>query len=445
MILIVLSCCPRLFAQGGLAALTGRITDPAGLPLPGVNVQAVNVDTNVRSTTETNESGLYNIPSLPPGKYRILVEKEGFEQIVKTAIDLQVADVLAMNFTLQIGSVSQSVTVTGDPPMVNTTIGSLGGLVNERKMADLPLNGRNYADLTFMQPGIAIQANENSSNTQGGQRGTFFSSDGASIRSNLVTLDGADMLNIRGGTSSSEGGTTLGVAGIKEFKVVTGAFDASYGLTNGAQVVMVSKGGGNQFHGELFEYLRNDVLDAANYFDKPVAANNYARLPGFQRNNFGASIGGPIKADKTFFFAAYEGLRQRLGQTIVDTVPGAGCHGPTGNNTGVVTSAACPQLGAGAPSATIAPVMQGLLGLYPLPNLPNNQFTYPQDSPSDVDWGQIRVDQNISQSDSVFGRYTTDKSYLISPAPRSRNSAFPTRATISSPPSRKITYCPPPR
>ena len=158
----------------------------------------------------------------------------------------------------------------------------------------------------------------------------------------MTTLDGANMMNGRGGTSASESGTTLGVAGIKEYKVVTGTFDASYGNAPAAQVVMVSKGGSNQFHGELFEYLRNDVMDAANFFDKPVAANNYARLPQFQRNNFGASGGGPIKKDKTFFFAAYEGLRQRFGQTIVDTVPGAGCHGAAG---AVITNTACPQLG----------------------------------------------------------------------------------------------------
>ena len=121
-------------------------------------------------------------------------------------------------------------------------------------------------------------------------------------------------MNGRGGTTSSESGTTLGVAGIKEYKVVTGIFDASYGIAPGAQVVMVSKGGSNQFHGEGFEYIRNNVMDAANFFDKPVAANNFARLPAFKRNNFGASFGGPIKKDKTFVFAAYEGLRKGMGK-----------------------------------------------------------------------------------------------------------------------------------
>jgi hypothetical protein len=216
------------------------------------------------------------------------------------------------------------------------------------------------------------------------------------------------VVNSAGGSSSSQSGTTLGVAGIKEFKVVTGVFDASYGNASGAQVVMVSKGGTNQFHGEAFEYLRNDVLDAANFFDKPVAANNYARVPQFQRNNFGAAGGGPIKKDKTFFYAAYEGLRQRLGLTIDDTVPGAGCHGAAG---AVITNTACPQLG-GTASVTIASVMAPILALYPVPNLPSNGFTFPSESPNEVNWGQIRVDQNISASDTLFGRYTTDKSYM---------------------------------
>jgi TonB dependent receptor len=176
---------------------------------------------------------------------------------------------------------------------------------------------------------------------------------------------------------------------------------------------MVSKNGTNQYHGELFEFIRNQHLDASNYFDVPVAANNFQRIPLFIRNNFGAAGGGPIKKDKTFFYAAYEGLRVRTGGTVIDTVPAAGCHGPGGGNSGVVTSTACPQLGTGAPSVTIAPVMSKILSLYPVPDLPNNQFTYPVVTPTQVDWGQIRVDQNFSSSDTIFGRYTVDKSYFV--------------------------------
>ncbi len=262
--------------------------------------------------------------------------------------------------------------------------------MGERKMADLPLNGRNYSDLTFLHPGVSVASNISQSTQAGGGHGTYITSDGTSLRANAILLDGASVLNGRGGATANEAGASLGVAGIKEFKVVTGTFDASYGNAPGAQVIMVSKGGTNQFHGELFEFIRNQQLfefirnqhlDASNYFDVPVAANNFQRIPLFIRNNFGAAGGGPIKKNKTFFYAAYEALRVRTGGTIIDTVPGAGCHGPSGNNTGVVTSAACPQLGTGAPSVTIAPVMSSLLALYPTPNLPNNQFTYPVTTP----------------------------------------------------------------
>jgi outer membrane receptor protein involved in Fe transport len=394
-----------------MGTILGTVKDASGGVVPQAKVTIVNTDTNDTRTATTGDDGSFRFPALVAGHYSVRVEREGFKTQTQTGLTLEVAQEMVVNSTLQVGTSTQEVTVTGEAPMVNTTNSSLGGLVNEAKVADLPLNGRNYTDLSFMQPGVAINANTTSTNTQGGSRGTLFTSDGATLRENMITLDGAYMLNARGGSIASESGTALGVAGVKEYKVVTGAYDASYGIVPGAQVVVVSKGGSTQFHGEAFEYLRNQDMDAANFFDKPVAGNNYERLPLFIRNNFGADAGGPIKKDKTFVYAAYEGLRQRLGLTLIDTVPGAGCHGAAN---AVITSTACPQLGSGAASVTIAPVMAPILALYPVPNLANNQFTYPAEAPSEVNWGQIRVDQNISASDTLFGRYTTDKSYLTS-------------------------------
>ncbi|MGC2330954.1 MAG: hypothetical protein WA581_05850, partial [Candidatus Acidiferrales bacterium] len=200
---------------------------------------------------------------------------------------------------------------------------------------------------------------------------------------------------------------TLGVDGIQEFRVVTGTFDASYGLVSGSQVIMVSKAGTNQFHGDAFEYLRNSALDARNYFDTAAGSGGH-RLPEFRRNDFGGAFGGPIQKDKTFFYAVYEGLRQTLGQTVIDNVPGAGCHGPAGT---VITNTECSQLGATS-SVTIASVTAPMLALYPVPNLPNNQYTLPAASPEGADYGQIRVDHTFSGSDSMFGRYTTDRANL---------------------------------
>ena len=207
--------------------------------------------------------------------------------------------------------------------------------------------------------------------------------------------------------------------------MITSNFPAEYGLSMGSQTVMLSKSGTNQYHGNVFEYLRNNVLDAANFFDTPVASNNFQRVPPYHRNNFGASFGGPIQKDKTFFFATFEQLEERLGVTTVDTVPGAGCRGPAGtvvwNGDPATTQPAgsvgpCTQLAknmtAGpyntSDTVTIQPIVAPLLALYPLPNLPANQYTTPYDQPERDDFGQIRVDHVFSDKDSVFGRFTID-------------------------------------
>jgi hypothetical protein len=426
LLLILTSCSPQLFAQVGFAALTGRITDPNGLPVTGAKVQAVNVDTNVTAATETNDAGLYDISGLPPGNYRILIEKEGFERIVKTAINLHVADIVALNFTLQVGSVSQSVTVTAEAPLVSTTTSSLGGLVDDRQVADLPLNGRNYNDLTLMQPGVAASLQSNSA-TAIGWTGTEYSSNGASLRSNIYMLDGAVQNNVLSVNGSSATGTTLGVDGILEYRVITSNVTAEYGQAMGSQMTIVSKSGTNQFHGDVFEFLRNSSLDARNFFDLPPSRLG-KRLPEFRRNNFGGAAGGPIKKDKTFFFAVYEGLRSTLGTTNTATTLAPGCQlpasapttSPIWNGSGIQPAGSvgnCPQLGAnpggpGTNSLAIKPQIIPFVQLYPSPNLPNNQYGFVFEQPTVENYGQIRVDHTLSNKDSFFGRYTIDQASI---------------------------------
>jgi len=389
-----------LFSQGSSAALSGKVADPSGLAIVGATVQVLNVNTNITYPTTTNQVGIYSLTALPPGPYRIVVEKEGFDRIVRPDVDLHVADKASIDFALRVGSVTQTVTVEGGAPLVNTTNGSLGGLVQSNEVAELPLNGRNYIDLTLMQPGVAPV-----NLTKGGSvNGTWFSSSGAGIRENNFLLDGAIMQEVNGGSTASFSGRTLGVEGIEEYRVITNNFSAEYGVTMGSQTIMVSKAGTNQFHGSAFEYLRNSALDAKNYFDRGVAANNFQRLPAYRRNDFGAAFGGPIIKNKTFFFATFEELKERLGITVNNTVPGAGCHGAAD---AVITNTACPQLGATA-SVKVAPVVAPLLALYPLPNLPNNGFTTPYTQPDTDVFGQIRVDHVFSEKDSLFLRYTID-------------------------------------
>ena len=248
------------------------------------------------------------------------MDQEGFERIVKPGVELHVADIVALNFSLQVGSTTQTVTVEGGAPLVETSSSALGGLVNEQKMSELPLNGRNYVDLSLMQTGVTQNKNVG---TLAGLGGTVFSSNGAPTISNNFLLDGTSIVNQSGWTGSSIAGTTLGVDGIKEYKVITSSFSAEYGMTMGSQMLIVSKGGSNQYHGDVFEYLRNSAMDARNFFDP-------AKIPEFQKNNFGGSFGGPIRKDKTFFFAVYEQLNIKLGFTVNSNTVPTGCQGAAG-------------------------------------------------------------------------------------------------------------------
>ena len=261
------------------------------------------------------------------------------------------------------GTSTQEVVVTGEAALVNTQETALGGLVNERSIADLPLNGRNYIDLSLLQPGVTQKQN---SSGAAGTGGTWFSSQGAPAYSNVYTLDGAILNNQYWGNGASLAGNTLGVDGIREYKVITNAYDASYGLSMGGQMVIASKGGSNSFHGDAFDYLRNSVLDARNYFDAPPSLIGH-RLPEFRRNNFGGSVGGPIRKDKTFFFAVFEGLRQNVGFTAADTVLPAACHvfnAPNTNHTTLVNPTGCAASGLTA-TTNIPLVIQPLIALYP--------------------------------------------------------------------------------
>ena len=394
------------FGQAGSATVSGKVTDPSGLVVVGANVQATNIGTNVTHPAATNDTGFYSLSSLPPGRYSLTVQKAGFESIVKPNIDLHVADDISVNFELQIRAIGQTATVAGGAPLVNTTSSSLGGLVQADEIANMPLNGRNFINLTLLQPGIAPSPNI----TQGGTyNGTWYSSNGATMRSNNFMLDGAIMQDDNGGSTANFSGRTLGLDGIQEYRVITSSFSAEYGLLAGSQTVMVSKNGTNQFHGSVFEYLRNSALDAANYFDRPTVANHFRRLPAYKRNNYGGAFGGPFRKNKTFFFTTFEGVKERLGITVNNTVMAPGCHGAAG---AVITNTACPQLGS-TPSVTIAPVVAPLLALYPLPNLPNNGYTTPFTQPDRDVYGQIRVDHVFSNKDSVFGRYTIDDDHQV--------------------------------
>ena len=378
------------------ATILGVVRDASGAVVPQAALTARNTETGQARTTISGSDGSYRFSALPVGIYEVQVEQAGFQSAVRSGLTLTVGQEAVVNFSLQVGAVEQRVEVTAEAPLVNTTSGSLGGLVDEQKVSELPLNGRNYADLALLQPGVQKSRIRVSG---GGIDGVGYSSNGAPIASNQTLLDGARTNSMVGSsTATSASGNTLGIEGIQEFRVVTNALSAEYGMSMGSQMVIVSKGGTNTFHGSLFEYHRNDNLDARNFFDFGADSDlDPKRIPPFVRNNFGGSIGGPIVQDQTFFHVNFEGLRERKSESrVVDVLP-AECKVDGG----------CVE--------QIDPAIRNYLDLWPDPNLPNDQFADNPTQPINQQYGQVRIDHTFSESDTMFGRYTIDDTDLDKP------------------------------
>ena len=394
--LLVLAATPALLAQLPTATILGVVKDTSGAVVPGAALTARNTETGQTRSAVSAADGSYRFAALPVGAYEIRVEHAGFQEAVRSGLTLTVGQEAVVNFSLAVGAVTSTVEVTAEAPLVNTTSGSLGSLVSEQSVADLPLNGRNYIDLTFLQPGIS----KNQNMTSGGTFvGSWFSSNGAPLRSNTYMLDGAVMGNFLGGSASSIANTTLGIEGIREWRV-----SAEYGLTMGSQMAIVTKSGTNSFHGSVFEYLRNSAMDARNFANQTQTG---PQSP-LRRNNFGVSVGGPVKKERVFFFATYEGLRERRGISQIAPVISDECRQepvPTG----------CAFDSAGNPVTTISALVKPVLALIPTTNLPTapgnplGQFAYSFTQPTTEDYGQGRIDVTISASDTLFGRYTHDE------------------------------------
>ncbi len=416
--------------------ILGQVKDPSGAAIPNATVTLTSVETGASRSATSGEDGAYRFSAVDPGHYNVKVESQGFKTSTVTGLTLDVAQELVANVTLEVGTSTQEVTVTGEAPVVNTTSSSLGGLVSDQQISELPLNGRNYSDLALLQPGIT-----QTSHSGLGDAGIWFSSNGMNPRANNYTIDGTPILTQNGTGPAGMTGNTLGVDGIKEYRVVTSMFSAEYGLQMGSQIVIVSKGGSNEWHGDGFEYLRNSDLDSRNYFDPSPTIIGH-RLPEFRRNNFGGAVGGPIKKDKTFFFLVYEGLRLQQGDTIQDTTMPAACHfwntpggpiiaggGPLPANAPFTVPAAfagktptplqAPVAGAtlattgcgSAPAGTaVASVVTPWIGQFPFPNetTTSPNFTFPGQTHGRDDYAQLRIDHNFSANDTFFIRYTFD-------------------------------------
>jgi hypothetical protein len=299
------------------AYITGTVKDASGAGLPEAVVTIKNLETGAERKLVTDDSGRYSAPSIPVGPYQVLADKVGFSSQVRTGIDLAVGQRSIVDITLPVGELKQILTIEEAPATVNVSTQQTSGLVNERQVKDLPLNGRSYDGLMALNPGVVNYTSERSGGigTSNSSLGNMFAVSGRRPQENLYLLNGieytgASEINVTPGGAS---GQLLGVDAVREFNV-SDTYGAEYGKRPGGQVSIVTASGTNQLHGSVYEFLRNSDLDARNFFDQGA-------IPQFQRNEFGAALGGPIVKDKVFLFGNYEGYRQHLGLSDVTLVP----------------------------------------------------------------------------------------------------------------------------
>lgn len=301
--LLVLCSLGQLFAQGTGGRILGRIADPSGAVLSAAKVAAVNDATGVSHDTVSNDTGDYVFPDLPVGTYSLTFDLTGFKKAVRHGIALDVNQVITLNMTMQLGTAQEVVDVTSDAPLVETSSTQLGAVVNNRSVNELPLNARDTYQFLQLQPGVQSQL--------GSSGGTFYGSDSAGSVSVNGGRSRANNFSVNGGDANDTFVNLPTVQptpdAIEEFRVISNTFDAEYGRNSGAVVNVVTKSGTNQWHGNVYEYFRNKVLNAQGYFN--------TIKPQFNQNQFGGTFGGPIRKDRTFFFVSYEGRRVRQGQS----------------------------------------------------------------------------------------------------------------------------------
>src|SRR5216683_7871487 len=308
----------QAYAQVAGATLTGTVKDSSGAFIPNAQVVITDLATGVTRTVSPGGGGLYTAPNLLPATYEIRVTATGFSTQLRKGITLTVGAEQVLDFTMQVGQMTQTVEVTTEAPSVELTSSALSATVNSTTIRELPLNGRSWTDLANLQPGVVAAETHAAVNVNRGY-GAQLSISGARPQQNNYRLDGISINDYSNGGPGSVLGQNLGVEAIQEFSVLTGNYSAEYGKTSGGVVNAISRSGTNQFHGSVYEFLRNSALDADNFFDN---ANSVSKPP-FRRNQFGVSAGGPIRKDHTFVFGDYEGIRQSLGTTTSSGVPSA--------------------------------------------------------------------------------------------------------------------------
>jgi hypothetical protein len=392
-------------AQLDLAGITGTVTDSSGASVARAKVRVRNPDTNFAAEYITNGEGIYSAPLLRPGQYEISVESEGFRRAVRSAITLQVQDKLRVDFTLEVGLVSDSVQVTGSTPLLQSETSSTGTVIDTQKIEQLPLNGRDWLRLASLAPGAV---------TTYRARDRGFTANGNRSIQNSYLLDGvANVSYMRGLDNRRRDVIHPSVDALDEFKVQTSLYSAELGQSAGAVVNATMKSGTNRFRGSLFEFGRNAAFDARPFF-QPAGTNK----PRFNQHQFGGTVGGPVRRDKTFFFFNYEGSREANSSPQTATVPSLAVRTGDFGATSVYDPESTRQLANGAfardpfagnriPLARFDPIAAKLIALFPAPNQSGaRNFFYNPSSISDSDQINARVDHRLTNSDLLFGRYS---------------------------------------
>ena len=412
-IAVVLSISVHVNAQVVGATLTGTVTDSSGAVIPNVQVSINDISTNVVRTVSTNAAGLYIAPNLQPGSYEVKVAAPGFRTRLEKGITLTVGAQQLLDFTLQVGQTNQTVEVTTEAPTVELTSSELSATVNSTTVRELPLNGRSWTDLAILQAGVVLATSHAATDVNRGY-GSQLSISGARPQQNNYRLDGISINDYSNGGPGSVLGQNLGVEAIQEFSVLTSNYSAEYGKTSGGVVNAISRSGTNQFHGSVYEFLRNSALDAPGYFDRGIS-------PPFRRNQFGAAAGGPIRKDRTFVFGDYEGIRQSLGTTQISGVPSVNAR------LGILTSGGTPTSPCPANSSLLDPnanvcVDNNVAKYLPFFHMPNGavngnvaQYIFTRQQVVSENYFTVRLDQKISEKDSIFSTYVYDYSPLTQP------------------------------
>jgi hypothetical protein len=411
---IVVACDSQALAQVAAGEITGLVSDPAGAAVPGVTVTLTNIDTNLQRVVISTSDGVYTAGSLAPGTYRIDVELSGFRPIRREGVRLATGEKARLDFALSVGDLAELVTVVADAPIIRAETASLGTVVQHQQVQQLPLNGRTFVTLAALAPGVALPPNSQLPRINGGRP-----------RTNEYLFDGISVLQPEPGQVA----LFPVIDAIQEFKIESNSPPAEFGRFNGGVVNLTMKAGGNAFHGDGFDFLRNEALNARNFFQSTNPVK-----PEYRRNQYGGTLGGPLVKDRTFFFVDYQGQRQSIGRTVTSTLPTllqrqgifteaiAGRVPVIYNPATTVGSTRSPFSGNAIKPNQMDPVALALLQRYPLPTSGGtaNNFSRTDNEIDNQDQWDARIDHKFGSSrDQMFGRlsYCRDGFVPVTPLP----------------------------